>query len=119
MAIDPTTDSLLGVSINVVAKKEDENMTLEEIHEKYCHPKFRHILTVLYRVNQAAGDVFKEMETDMFFDIKMVTTDKTQRRGGLATDLLRRSVELARNLGFKAVKTEATGKDGKHFFKVT
>ena len=49
------------------------------------------------------------METDVFFDIKMVTTDKQQRKGGLATELLRRSVELARNLGFKAVKTEATG----------
>ena len=49
------------------------------------------------------------METDVFFDIKMVTTDKHQRRGGLATDLLRRSVDLARILGFKAVKTEATG----------
>ena len=46
----------------------------------------------------------------MFFDIKMVTTDKQQRRGGLATDLLRRSVNLAKNLGFKAIKTEATGK---------
>jgi len=56
-----------------------------------------------------AGDLFTEMETDVFFDIKMVTTDKLQRRGGLATDLLRRSVELGRNLGFKAVKTEATG----------
>ena len=66
-------------------------------------------MTVLYNVNQMAGDLFIEMETDVFFDIKMVTTDKTQRRGGLATDLLRRSVELARNLGFKAVKTEATG----------
>ena len=66
-------------------------------------------MTVLYNVNQMAGDLYIEMETDVFFDIKMVTTDKTQRRGGLATDLLRRSVELARNLGFKAVKTEATG----------
>ena len=49
------------------------------------------------------------METDVFFDIKMVTTDKQQRKRGLATDLLRRSIELAKNLGFKAIKTEATG----------
>ena len=61
------------------------------------------------RVNQLAGNIYGDMETDVFFDIKMVTTDKQQRKGGLATELLRRSVELARNLGFKAVKTEATG----------
>jgi hypothetical protein len=109
MAIDPKTDNLLGVSINVEAKKEDANATLEEILATYDNPKFKHILTVLYNVNVVAGDIFADMETDVFFDIKMVTTDKNQRRGGLATDLLRRSVELGRNLGFKAVKTEATG----------
>ena len=38
-----------------------------------------------------------------------VTTDKTRRKAGLGKDLLRRSVELAKVLGFKAVKTEATG----------
>jgi hypothetical protein len=109
MAIDPKTDNLLGVSINVEAKKEDANATLEEILATYDNPKFKHILTVLYNVNVVAGDIFADMETDVFFDIKMVTTDKNQRCGGLATDLLRRSVELGRNLGFKAVKTEATG----------
>ena len=45
----------------------------------------------------------------MLFDVKMVTTDKRNRRSGLGTELLRRSVELARSLGFKACKTEATG----------
>ena len=59
------------------------------------------------------------------FDIKMVTTDKSNRRAGLGTDLLRRSVQLAASLGYKAsryvqivqiyllyvkaIKTEATG----------
>ena len=35
------------------------------------------------------------------FDIKMVTTDKSNRRSGLGTDLLRRSVQLATSLGYK------------------
>lgn len=109
MAIDPVTDSLLGVSINVEAKKESKEKSLAETLEEYDDPRFKHIMRVLYYVNAKAGNIFEEMETDVVFDIKMVTTDKNQRRGGLATDLLRRSVELARNLGFKAVKTEATG----------
>ena len=49
MAIDSVTDSLLGVSINVEAKKQDEDQTLEEILDEYKHPKFKHILTLLYR----------------------------------------------------------------------
>jgi hypothetical protein len=39
----------------------------------------------------------------------MITTDKLNRKGGLATDLLRRSVDLAKCLGFSGIKTEATG----------
>ena len=35
------------------------------------------------------------------FDIKMVTTDKGNRKVGLGTDLLRRSVQLAQSLGYK------------------
>ncbi len=49
MAIDPLTDNLLGVSVNIEAKKEDNDATLEQILEHYDHPKFKHILTVLYR----------------------------------------------------------------------
>ena len=45
------------------------------------------------------------------FDIKMVTTDKNNRRSGLGTDLLRRSVQLAGSLGYK-VRTEG-GREGK------
>jgi len=42
------------------------------------------------------------METDIIFDIKMVATDKLNRKCGLGTDLLRRSVQLAQSLGYKA-----------------
>ena len=42
-----------------------------------------------------------QVEGNIMFDIKMVTTDKTQRRSGLGTDLLRRSVQLAASLGYK------------------
>ena len=43
------------------------------------------------------------------FDIKMVTTDKNNRRSGLGTDLLRRSVQLAASLGYK-VRTKGRGR---------
>lgn len=104
MAIDPITDKLLGVCINGLVKKTDEYKE----HE-FVDPKFIHIINVLHGVNMRAGDIFDIMSTDTIFDIKMVATDKENRRGGLATDLLRRSVKLARNLGYTAAKTEATG----------
>lgn len=41
------------------------------------------------------------------FDIKMVTTDKGNRRSGLGTDLLRRSVQLASSLGYKVKSSDS------------
>ncbi len=109
MAIDNKSGGLLGVSVNVEAKREDSGVPLKEELENYSSPKFKKIMTVLHGVNEKAGDVFSQLETDLIFDIKMVTTDKEQRRGGLGTDLLGRSLSLAKTLGYKAVKTEATG----------
>ena len=48
MAIDPITDNLLGVAINVEAKRDKKEQTLEECLEEYENPKFKHIMTVLY-----------------------------------------------------------------------
>ena len=42
----------------------------------------------------------------------MLATDRNNRKGGLAKDLLQRSVLLAKALGFGTIKTEATGKYG-------
>ena len=40
MAIDPITDNLLGVAINVEAKKEKREQTLEECLDEYADPRF-------------------------------------------------------------------------------
>ena len=44
---------------------------------------FRHIMHVLYNVNHDAGDIYGEMESNVLFDIKMITTDKHNRWNNL------------------------------------
>ena len=44
-----------------------------------------------------------------FFDIKILTTSKVNRKAGLGRELIKRSTDLSKVLGFKAIKTEATG----------
>lgn len=104
--------SLTGVAINARGHRGDHVKPPER------HPntgdKFHHILTVLYEVNCRAPYLYDQLETDETFEIRMVTTDKVNRRGGLGTDLLRRSVDLASKMGFKACKTEATGTGSSH-----
>ena len=112
VAIDNVTNKLLGVVINQTAKPShvDPEEELQEYLKAYNDPKFSHILRVLHRVNQNAGDIFTSLDTSIFFDMKMATTDVDCRGGGLLKDLLQRSLDLARVLRFKAVKAEATGK---------
>ena len=112
IAIDEKTDKLLGVCINQTAQPSnlDPETELQKYLKEYDDPKFGHILRVLHGVNQNAGDLFKAYDTNIFFDIKMLATDKNNRKGGLAKDLLQRSVMLAKVLGFNVIKTEATGK---------
>merc|ERR1711962_402682 len=111
IAIDEKTDKLLGVCINQTAQPSnlDPETELQKYLKEYDDPKFGHILRVLHGVNQNAGDLFKAYDTNIFFDIKMLATDKNNRKGGLAKDLLQRSVMLAKVLVFNVIKTEATG----------
>ena len=40
MAIDPITDNLLGVAINIEAKKEKREQTLEECLDEYADHRY-------------------------------------------------------------------------------
>jgi len=64
---------------------------------------------VLYNVNKDANEIYDQIGAKTLFDIKILATDKNNRRGGLGSDLLKRSVALGKCLGFKGAKAEATG----------
>ncbi len=50
-------------------------------------------------------------ETDfLYFAFQILSTDRDQRRAGIATHMVRSAVERARQTGFKRVKCEATSK---------
>jgi len=53
-------------------------------------------------------DVFTKLDADELFDIKMITVSPEARGLGLANELVRRSIQLAKCLGYKGCKTEAT-----------
>lgn len=102
-AFDASTGKLLGICINVIERSDDKEEDFSD------NPKFAHIMEVLRRVNERSGDLFRQFNTNTLFTIKMVSTDKVNRKAGLGSELLRRSMDLSKALGFKAIKTEATG----------
>ena len=53
MAIDPITDNLLGVAINIEAKKEKREQTLEECLDEYAdHRYLVNISTLLKKMEK-------------------------------------------------------------------
>ena len=111
-----TGKTLMGICINVVSTQRDSaggghaDASSAEQTPTSEDKKFEHIMAVLRRVNLSGGDIWNDMSTSRFFDIKILTTSKVNRKGGLGRELIKRSIDLGRVLGFKAVKTEATGK---------
>ena len=112
-----TGKTLMGICINVVSTQkeavQEEDASEEAINKATTTPedkKFEHIMEVLRRVNLSSGDIWADLGTTRFFDIKILTTSKVNRKGGLGRELIKRSIDLGRVLGFRAVKTEATGK---------
>jgi len=114
MAVDAVTNKLLGVAINGLCRSaEDVNRSQPPTDDK-----FSVIIAILAEVNRRAPPgLYKELGGGIVFDIKMVTTEKLSRRSGLGTDLIRRSVELAKSLGYKVCKTEATGQFSRKAFE--
>jgi len=111
MAIDEKTDEILGICINeaIHPPNVDPDTELQRFLEAYDDPKLGHKHRVIHAVNQKAGDLFKEFDTNTLFYMSMLTIGQNKRKGGLGKDLLHRSVMLAETLGFRAIKTIASG----------
>ncbi len=101
---------MAGISINGATHKRDALLAPLETKLSGLEPKhpFRHIISLMHEANVRAGEEIYS-ESDVLFDVKIVTTNRHNRKGGLGTDLLRRSFRLAQILDFKGCKTEATG----------
>jgi len=109
MAVDRATGAPLAVALNGVMMAGEADMSREEVLSSCIDPKFGPIAGILHQVQQDSRAVWADHKTDKMFDIKMLAVAPEARGRGLGTDLIRRSVQLASCLGFKACKTEATG----------
>lgn len=57
--------------------------------------------------------MFEKLDTDSIFDVNLVVVDPSHRKMGLLAELLKRSLDLAKVLGFQGAKAEATGQYSK------
>jgi hypothetical protein len=60
-----------------------------------------HLLTLMRTVIKTAGDFWTKYECDEIFDIKYVTVDSNYARQNILTEMLCRSLSIARISGLK------------------
>jgi len=128
LAIDRDNGVPLGVVLNGVMKREDAEASLDQVicsrsHNLYksfsnltfkvvescLDPKFAPIAAILLQAQALSKEVFSRANSSELFDIKIIAVSPAARGLGLATDLVMRSLQLAKCLGYRGAKTEATG----------
>merc|ERR1719402_1667551 len=103
------TNKPLGIILNGEFHKKELDMSRQEAVGECVEASFGPIAAILHEAQQRGREAFEALNADVLFDLKMVATAPESRGMGLATDLLQRSVMLAKCLGYKGVKSEATG----------
>merc|ERR1711909_159360 len=114
LASDRNTGLPLAVCINGVMRMEELDTSMEEVTGSCIDPRFGPLAAILFESQVRSKDVFTRMETEELFDLKCIATAPGARGLGLATDLVRRSILLAKCLGYKGFKAECTGATSKY-----
>merc|ERR1711953_721222 len=117
IAYDRGTGRPVGAAVNNSCHKEELDLSLEQELKEVDDTSYHPIQAVHHQLRHQNGHIFEEIGTNKMFSIKMIGIGSEDRGQGVATNLIRRSILLAGCLGFRAIKTEATGRFSKETFQ--
>merc|ERR1712004_94589 len=109
LATDSENGASLGVVLNGVMNKSEAEASLDQVVASCIDPRFAPLAAILLRSQVLGKEAFSRANTSELFDIKFIAVSPVARGLGLATDLVTRSLQLAKCLGYRGAKTEATG----------
>ncbi|KAG6461227.1 hypothetical protein O3G_MSEX012503 [Manduca sexta] len=85
-----------------------EGDTSTEKIQQSSDEKYNKIFTILYTVSRDL-DLFNTYQVDRILECRIISVSEEARGRGLAKELMKRSVDLAKEKGFKLFKVDATG----------
>jgi len=100
--------------VNNVCTREEVMVGLEEELEG-VEESYRPVSAIHHQLRAQNVAAFDEIGIEKIFDIGMIGVERTGL--GISTNLIRRSVLLAGCLGFRGLKTEATGTFSREAFE--
>ncbi|CAF0791226.1 unnamed protein product [Didymodactylos carnosus] len=105
VAIDTATQKVIAVILSVIESKNDETNLWDG--SQFKSEKVRYVLKVLKCVHDNV-DLFQTFDTDLLLHIIVVTIDESYRGLRITEKLIHSSLERAKQVGIKAVFSEAT-----------
>jgi len=109
MAKDSVTGTPLAVMLNGEFHRDELDMPRSEILSSCEDEEFKPVASILNEVQIKSKDYFYKNDITTAFDLKLLSVSPKARGMGLANDLVQKSVDLAKCLGYKMCKSEATG----------
>uniref|UniRef100_A0A2A4J4D3 aralkylamine N-acetyltransferase n=1 Tax=Heliothis virescens TaxID=7102 RepID=A0A2A4J4D3_HELVI len=92
-----------GLSVAAI----EGDTSIEKIQQS-SDEKYNKIFTILYSVSQEL-DLFNTFQVDKILECRIISVDQQARGRGLAKELMARSIDIAKENGFKLFKADATG----------
>ncbi|XP_030747255.1 dopamine N-acetyltransferase [Sitophilus oryzae] len=106
MAMDKKSGKIAGVALNGISKRGECEKAVEEIRS-VDNVQYRRIFGLLNDVNLEL-DLFSKYDVDRIFEIRILSVDAGFRGKGIAKELFAQSETVAKQNGFKIMKTDAT-----------
>ena len=107
----------MGAAVNNSCHKDELSLSLQQELKDVGDASYHPIQAIHHQLRHENEHIFEEIGTNKMFSIKMIGIGEEDRGQGVATNLIRRSILLAGCLGFRAIKTEATGRFSKETFQ--
>ncbi|EDV45633.1 dopamine N-acetyltransferase [Drosophila erecta] len=98
---------IVGVVLNGILKPGDTAKALSKL-DTNGDADFRKIFDLLHRHN-LQHNLFEHFDVECMFDVRILSVDSSYRGQGIANELVKRSVAVARKNGFRLLKADATG----------
>lgn len=90
---------VLGVALNGVLKPGDTSRALKKL-KTLDDQKFSKIFTLLYSITEDL-DLFNKYDVDSILECRIMSVDSRARGKGLAGELMRRTIQIAKDNGYK------------------
>ncbi len=110
IAYDTVTNQIVAICLNEIINKNSKHKIIES------NEKFRFSLQIFTDMHKKLN-IFDQLNTDTLLHIFIINVDKIARGHGLATCLISKSIEYAKELQLKGAYAEATNVYSLNCFK--